>query len=283
MSTGQGSRLLLYLTQLAKIQDPKRRKLDTFIPVHIVEDEDEDRSALRTFVEEFGLEYKEIPIHAVMSMDLDSSLSDLSFDNDTELRQQYSDLLNSIKSMTTKENLKRILRTALLTIIARKTSCRLVFLGESNDRIAINIMADICRGRGATVPWSQLPVQMVAQNLVGFLRPLKELQGQEVPAYLRIIGMEIPFVSSNSKETIYGLTDSFISGLAVDFSATPSIVTRTVAKAQTEHTPVDSASLPFCRLCLCPILDSNDYCQPCSNIINEVPLLQTTKPQYMKK
>lgn len=274
MSTGLGSRLLLYLTQLTKIQDKNRRNMDTFIPVHIRETEEENTSELREFVEKMGLEYLEIPIDAVFS----KSLTKETLHSNEANKAKFNEVLADTKSATVKSDIIRILRQNLLAKIAQLYECKRIYLGETNDRMAINVMANICAGRGATVPWTQLPLQKLVScdNEVAIVRPLREAQAQEVPQYLKLAGIfpsKIP--DAPPKDTIYGLTSAFISGLAIDYTATPSIVTRTAAKVMTDTTPIDP-NAAHCKLCHCPILiePSEDRCESCKSLIDLVPLLE---------
>lgn len=266
MSTGLGSRLLLYLTQLAKIQDKNRKNMDTFIPVHVRESDEEDTTELRQFVEDMGLEYLEVPIDVIFSTTPMTSNQDC--------KAKLNELLNGTKSATVKSDLVRILRQNLLANIARSFECKRIYLGETNDRMAINVMADICAGRGATVPWSQLPVQHLNTE-VAIVRPLREAQAQEIPEYLKLAGIlpqKIP--EAPSKDTIYGLTSAFISGLAVDYTATPSIVTRTAAKVMTDATPIDPNAM-HCKLCQCPIVADTTACEACTSLMLQLPTLDS--------
>lgn len=274
MSTGLASRLLLYLTQLARIQDKNRKNMDTFIPVHVRESTDEDTTELRRFVKELGLELLEIPIDAVLSTEL--ARGELSKAANEESKTKFIHLQNNIKSPTVHSDIIRILRQNLLVIIARQLQCKRIYLGETNDRMAINVMANICAGRGATVPWTQLPVQQLScdGNEVAIVRPLREAQAQEIPEYLKLAGLlpeKIPHAPS--KDAIYGLTSAFISGLALEYTATPSIVSRTAAKVMTEATPIDP-NVAHCKLCRCPLFVDGS-CGSCRSLQDQVPLLST--------
>lgn len=264
MSNGSSSRLLLYFTQLSKIQDPNRRNMDLFFPVHIIEDEAEDTAELEKYIAELGLEYRGIPLHAVF---------DSESVGNSESKAALKNAMESAKNETMKYDLVRLMRRLLLTRIASKLDCKRIYVGETNDRMAINVMADVCAGRGATVPWSQLPVQPLGSTGISIVRPLREAQALEIPRFLELIGKSVDSRPAPNKQTIYGLTDSFMSGLALDFSATPSIVTRTAAKVQTEKTPLES--MVACKLCFCPLHQSSEMlCQPCIDIFREVPALQ---------
>ena len=228
------------------------------MPVHVKMSQDEDESDLVSFVKELGLELLIVPISASLGMDVD----------------RFNLLIESAKTPTAKSDLLRILRTRLLATIAKEQGCSKVYLGDTTDRMAINAMADVCAGRGSTIPWSQLPAQPVAAGMMEFVRPLRDLQALEVPAYLEIIGRKAGFEDGSVKDTIYGLTDSFISGLAKDFAATPSIVTRTIAKIDTEQTSTDAKESSICALCWSPIAGSKQICHPCEGLLQEVPSLE---------
>lgn len=237
--------------------------MDAFFPVHILEDASEDTSELRAFVKEMGLEYVEVPLHSVF--DIECSGND-------ETKAKLDGILASIKSFSVKEDLIAILRRRLLIQMSKKLQCKRIFLGETNDRMAINVMADVCAGRGATVPWFQLPLQLYGRGDIGTVRPLREAQALEVPEYLKLIGYSLPNPPEPAAQnTIYGLTDSFISNLAVEYTSTPSIVTRTAAKVNTEGTPLDPSIA--CSLCWCPVKAGQAQCLPCKDLLAQVPSL----------
>lgn len=276
MSTGQASRMLLYFTQLTRIQDQNRRNMDFFIPVHVVEDEGEGTSELEAFVKDMGLELIKVPLHAILNREL-SRCMDLQSLGTEETRRRLAEILSSAKTPSARADLTRILRTNLLTSLAKMHECKRIYLGDTNDRIAINVMADVCAGRGAMIPWTQMPVQHFTSLELGFVRPLREAQALEVPEYLKLIGKLPSFKPQENKSTIYGLTDAFISNLAVEYTATPSIVTRTAAKVETALTPRDPQH--HCSLCHGPVPLGVLICSPCQGLLKEVPLLQINELQ----
>jgi hypothetical protein len=244
--------------------------MDTFIPVHVVEDEGEDASGLESFVTGLGLELVKVPIHAIFDPELIRCKDIQSFGTEVT-RNRLAEILSSAKTPSARADLIRILRTNLLACLARKFECKRIYLGDTNDRIAINVMADVCAGRGAMIPWTQMPVQHFASLELGFVRPLREAQALEVPAYLKLIEKEPSCKHQEDRSIIYGLTDAFISNLAIEYTATPSIVTRTAAKVETAMTPRDP--LHHCNLCHGPVTEGVTTCNPCKGLLTEIPLL----------
>lgn len=244
--------------------------MDTFYPVHILEDENEDCSELDAFVSGLELELVKVPLHAIFDPELVQS-KDIRALGTTETRAKLESIFASAKTPSARSDLVRILRTNLLAIIAKRLECKRIYLGDTNDRIAINVMADVCAGRGAMVPWTQMPVQLFASAELGFVRPLREAQALEVPEYLKFIGMAPTHIPELDKSTIYGLTDSFITNLAVEYTATPSIVTRTAAKVETAWTSTDP--LHHCSLCHGPVSNDVTICGPCQGLLEDILLL----------
>jgi len=261
LSLGSASRLLLYFSQLTRLKDKNRKNMDTFFPVHIIEDDSEDCSELDSLCTELEMELIKIPLHAVF----DEQVSQVGFksDSDSKTKDTLHEFLKSAKSPSVRLDLIKILRRKLLCYLASIYECKRIFLGDSNDRMAINVMADVCAGRGAMVPWTQLPVQPISHPDIGFARPLRDIQTLEINEYLKLIGKYIPTSPEPDKASIYGLADFFISGLAQEYSATPSIVTRTAAKVETENTPMDVSR--SCDFCCGPIIEG-ELCHSCSEL-----------------
>lgn len=261
VSTGAASRLLVYLSQLGRLSFPNRRDLGAFVPVHIVEGDAEDTADLRALLEELGLlaAYREVPLHRIMS----AGLAEAGADD----RARLEALMRACPSDSRRHDLRRILRLVLLAHLAGDLGCSRLHLGDTSDRMAVNAIADVCAGRGAAVPWAQLPLQACRSAEV--VRPLRDVQALEVDAYLRLAGRAAAGrARAEPATTLYGLADAFLGGLAKDFSGTSSNVARTMAKVRTDLTPL--AAEASCRLCWCPLVGDASECAACTDLLADL-------------
>jgi hypothetical protein len=273
LSTGPASKLLLHMTQQTKNLEPKRQKLDAFIPVHIFDDDStaSDSSSLeelKIYVTSNDLVLISLPLSKVFekSIELKSNLQA----NPVRL----SHFLSSWKSASSQQSIRLLLRRLMLMRIAKDLNCTRVFLGDTGLRMAINTIADISEGRGMSLPWKSMLIQFspLFPN-IGIVRPLRDFQSNEVISYLALAKISCQqqqeSLRSSETSTIYGLTDKFVTGLAQDFTATPTNVTRTALKVTTEAS--SSANSNGCCLCLCPLTSETDsFCYACQHLVSEV-------------
>lgn len=272
LSTGPASKLLLHMTQQVKNLEPRRQKLDVFFPVHIFDDDTEEQDAasfeeFRKYVRANGLQLISLPLSKVFekSIELESNLQ--------PNPERLSSFLSAWKSATSQRSIRHLLRNLLLMRIAKSLNCTRIFLSDTSLRMAINTIADISEGRGMSLPWKSMLTQFspLFPN-IGIVRPLRDFQNHEVTSYLALANISCQQQHESPKpsetNTIYGLTDKFITGLAQDFTATPTNVTRTALKVTTEAS--SSVNTNGCRLCLCPLISETDsFCYACQNLVCE--------------
>ncbi|XP_030831670.1 LOW QUALITY PROTEIN: cytoplasmic tRNA 2-thiolation protein 2 [Strongylocentrotus purpuratus] len=174
-----------------------------------------------------------------------------------EASQRLQDILDSVKSLTAKEDLVKTLRHRLLADIAKQTGHTKVMLGDNGTNLASRVLSGMAQGRGVTVP---LEVGF-ADNREGdstFVRPLREFPSREVSLYNHLMGVEsvcIPTLTTKASQyaSINKLTDDFIHGLQVGFPSTVSTVLRTGEKLCMVSSSGDEGS---CIMCKAP-LDTN--------------------------
>ncbi|PJF16613.1 Cytoplasmic tRNA 2-thiolation protein 2 [Paramicrosporidium saccamoebae] len=246
--------LLLHLTQQARIQDPNRKNLDTYYFVHITRggDSAEKPEFVKNVFDSYGV--------AIESY----TLADCLYNGEPERLQQ---LLDACESDTLRVDLVRILTRVALVRIAQQRGIGKVYVGENCSRLAVDIMADTCTGRGVSLPWKYSLAQ--AYSDVSVIRPLRDLVNLEVNFYLDSIKNQCPMPRQSTMtkaDSIYGLTDNFITGLDLENSATVSTVVRTTAKIETCISRLED--LKPCALCMAPLPpnEGRPFCFGCHQI-----------------
>lgn len=138
-------------------------------------------------------------------------------EDDADGVEKLEKLFASCPQKTTKVDLRRILTRVALVLIAIKFECSKVYVGDSCSRLAVDIMADTCTGRGISLPWKLAPLQRYLDlgGKVSVVRPLREVVDLEVNYLLELIKDRYPIpemigiVDSTIKpESIYDLTNS---------------------------------------------------------------------------
>jgi len=296
LSSGSASRLLLHFSQMARLKTPQRPNLDEIHVAHILEPhetEEETRDFCDPYKEHLA-SYSVVPLSRVLGRKNEA--------------QKLNVLLQSCRTENSRECLLRILRFALLVKLADDLGCRLLYLGDTCSRMAVNIMVDTCEGRGMQLPWrfaqlqqiipfSKFTFLLILPLEVRIVRPLREIVDSEVKHYLQLKDPNWRHsnitLDESDPNTIYAATDStkfpdfifvgFVAELDAENSATVSTVTRTTAKIQTVIS--DLREWQPCALCLAPIdtTDKGLICHGCRTIIDDMDIgedLLSALPSY---
>lgn len=254
-------RLLLHFSQLARSRDPLRKKLDSFSVMSFAEDPVEQeliRSLVRAH-DGVGCHFLE--------------MRRLLFPGGGEA---LDGLLERCNGETARGELRRIMRTLAILLAARQLGCAKVYLGDTCDRLAVEVIHSTCMGRGETIPWMLAPCQPYELGLAGRIeicRPLRDLVDREVEQYLRLVGKEDgrPPTSPQSPGTrprsVHALSESFLRTMDADNSATVSTVVRTAAKLRTAA--AEDPTGP-CSICLAPVKMADgqeELCTGCRSLL----------------
>jgi len=173
----------------------------------------------------YGVEFYFIPLEQVFDIkDAESSLFSPSTNTEQETNlQKLKSLLQSIKTLTPKEDLIEKLRWRLIAHTTLKNGFKKIMRGDSGDRVAMRIMSSTTKGGGFMLPSE---VAFYDERFgISIAQPLKDSLLKEVSFYNRVNKIEeifIPSISTmvDSKKSINLLTEAFLNGLQVDFPST---------------------------------------------------------------
>ncbi|PVU94870.1 hypothetical protein BB559_002906 [Furculomyces boomerangus] len=169
-------------------------------------------------------------------------------------------LFEGIKSTTSKEYMLECIKHHLLLEAARENGCEVIAVGNSATRIAVKSILMTSEGRGFSLPFD-VGAESTLEEDVYIVRPLRSSLSKEIVYYNNLLGLEsvtIPTFSTkanaNSKIMSLGyLTENFISGLDLEYSATVPTVTSTVGKLKVN---ANATTNKKCLICLAPIGDN---------------------------
>lgn len=134
---------------------------------------------------------------------------------DAQLQLQAT--LRACRTPSARVDLRRILMQARLLQHAQSQNCTRIYVGDNCTRMAIDVMAETCAGRGGALPWKLATTQELAHGIC-VVRPLREVVEAEAVNYLGLIASEYNITTSPDApvadaatakpDSIYALTDS---------------------------------------------------------------------------
>ena len=240
ISGGPSSSAMLHLLRKELKSSSRKRTLDIEYGILIIDDFLND---MKKVVEKF-------PQCHVVSMA-----------NAFPTPEAMTSLFESMTSLSAKEAMLENLRCRLYEETARKYGYRVVLLGHSSTRAAVNLISGIAQGRGSSAALgicSRLPGDDVA-----FVRPMIEVSAKEIGYFNyinRVTTIAVPSLdfACQFKASIGRLTEAFLTALQADFPSTVNAVYRTGNKLLKE---TDDKVIATCILCGAPIeSDSEKVC-----------------------
>lgn len=202
---------------------------------------DDDNSYLHNnlqLLKYFGFETHYVDIsnaqqmHQLTDFDGASTVTTASAD----ARQKFRATLNSIKSLTSRQDFVQNLRENIVRDVAKQLNCKCAFMPVISAEIAATLLANVSLGRGSSVADDIAFCDSRQPNEVKLLRPIRTLLNIEVEAYARLnTDVVWPKKSSSylgrsgelANSSIQNLTKQFVDGLQESFASTVSTVCRT--------------------------------------------------------
>ncbi|KAG0125940.1 hypothetical protein HOY82DRAFT_587373 [Tuber indicum] len=177
-------------------------------------------------------------------------------------REKLKGLLGALPSPTSRMDLLQILRTRLITELARNYACEAVLWGDTTTRLAEKMLAETAKGRGFSVPWQTSDGD--SPYGVKFLYPLRDLLKKELLVY---VSLEVPtplrplcFGAAEEGEgkggyaavgkgiTIDELMTQYFEGIEGQYPSIVANVVRTAGKLVTEGGVVRIGRCKICGL-----------------------------------
>ncbi|XP_030376725.1 cytoplasmic tRNA 2-thiolation protein 2 [Scaptodrosophila lebanonensis] len=234
------------------------------------EQPDDDKS-LFAILQELRIRYIPFEFYVIQ---LGSSLNDLQKLDEYVPKYGTNELCSTLvklRSLTARQDYLHQQRKIFIASVAHKLNCGHVFEPSISTTLATQLLTAIALGRGGS---AALDVGLQDDRLhsgVKLLRPLKDLNEQEVQFYVDAQKLK-PFMSAQQYgvkcgkgASLQNLTHAFVANLQQNYASTVSTVFRTGDKiAQNQQLPQaltklelgksDAPSMPFvCVHCLSPL------------------------------
>ncbi|XP_048755383.2 cytoplasmic tRNA 2-thiolation protein 2-like isoform X1 [Ostrea edulis] len=189
-----------------------------------------------------------------------------------EAEEKLKVLLNSLKSVSAKEDLIKSLRQNILIDLARKEGYTKVMLGDCSTRLAVRLLTDIAQGRGAHVAMDTAFADTRCHEIT-LVRPIRDFSSKEVTLYNilnNVPSVFIPTITTKAPDSvsIEHLTEKFVTGLQAEYPSTTSNIMRTGEKLHTEKKKDNENQ---CTICQAPL----DTDVPLSSALGAVQFSET--------
>ncbi|KAH8412289.1 hypothetical protein KR009_001019 [Drosophila setifemur] len=157
---------------------------------------------------------------------------------------ELSNTLHQIRSLTARQDYLQQQRKNVVASVAQQLQCTHVFEPSISVDLATQLLTAIALGRGGS---AALDVALLDDRLAGevkLLRPLKDLNEQEVQFYVHAQRLN-PLISRNSRygqergetASLQNLTSAFVANLQQNYASTVSTVFRTGDKISAMPNP----------------------------------------------
>ncbi|XP_064549134.1 cytoplasmic tRNA 2-thiolation protein 2 [Drosophila montana] len=158
---------------------------------------------------------------------------------------------NKLRSLTARQDYVRQQRKRLISAVAIQLQCTHVFEPSISTSLAAQLLTSVALGRGGSVALDVALLDDRLQGGVSLLRPLKDLNEQEVQFYINAQQLQ-PFQSDDpsrlSDASLQNLTSAFVVNLQLNYVSTVSTVFRTGNKIAAKRQPI--VEVPStCALC----------------------------------
>ncbi|KAL4890261.1 hypothetical protein BDV59DRAFT_185144 [Aspergillus ambiguus] len=159
----------------------------------------------------------------------------------------------SISTATSRTDVDTTLMTRLIVAFAQKLNCYGIVWGDTNGRLAAKALANVAKGRGASVTW-QVADGMSPWGLE-FIFPLRELFRVEVQPYAgltpelaRIVIPDEPPLENTLTKNL-SIDELMMRYVQTQGEKYPGIMTNVTKTANKLQSPKNTADIPQCALC----------------------------------
>lgn len=176
---------------------------------------------------------------------------------DTNIKS-YSELLHQAKDKTTREDLSIIVHEDITIKTAIDNKCSIILKSDSMTRMAVTILSDTIRGRGAEIP------RHCDNKYIGtfeMMHPLSDILNSEIKTYIKILGIDklspslsVENVNSNlstKSKTVNDMISEYFQTLEIEYPETVSTVVKIGGKLSNNDENI--ANLHRCEICKFPI------------------------------
>ncbi|XP_053674511.1 cytoplasmic tRNA 2-thiolation protein 2 [Anopheles nili] len=174
----------------------------------------------------------------------DGMFSPIDFEQD---ERRLMDVLNAVRSVTSKQDLLEQVRKQTYRAIAKTLNCSYVFLSDIGIDLAKTLLSNVALGRGCSL--SQDVAFCDDRDDIKLLRPIRDLNPDEIDNYIRFCETKLDFLPPEKffqdKPSLQNLTAKFIDNLQQSFPSTVFTVFRTGDKLDVPK-PSSNTTCYFC-------------------------------------
>lgn len=217
-----------------------------------------------------GVEFISIDVNSFVS---DNEIENLKLDlqnfqtymvknstNSNEIKT-YEELLLQLTDKSTREDIKNIIHKDLIIKTAKDKSCSIVLEPNSMTKMAVDILSDTIRGRGAEIPIKSTDKYIGSLEI---LNPLRDVLNSEIKIYsdVRKLNELSPILKLNStisdvstkNKTVDEMVTEYFDTLEVEYPETVSTVVKIGAKLTNPINSDDDKNREnCCEICKVPI------------------------------
>eukprot|EP01114_Cavostelium_apophysatum_P007037 TRINITY_DN1871_c0_g3_i1.p2 TRINITY_DN1871_c0_g3~~TRINITY_DN1871_c0_g3_i1.p2 ORF type:complete len:443 (+),score=113.31 TRINITY_DN1871_c0_g3_i1:224-1552(+) len=265
-SGGHASRALL---QVIEDSIAERESKDTFIKISVVHiddssvyghSEDERRTKnqkVREVVASYNYPCTILPLEAIFSIKNDEDIKSLTNSASRESgfgthTAELKKLFDVTKTNSSKEDILSQLLQRMLCYAAESLGFEKVILGTTGSRMATQLIASTCKGRGFSLSEQMATFDKRSDGgRISFIRPMRELLAKDIAIFNRFKNLEPVVVTaldtkSNPKFSIDHLAEAFLEGLQSDFPHTTHTLLRSGGKLTQ---PPSASNSRRCAMC----------------------------------
>lgn len=169
----------------------------------------------------------------------------------------YKDLLAQVVDNSTREDIAAVIREDLIIQTAVENKCSIIVKSHSMTTLAIDILSDTIRGRGAEIPRKSDDIYIGNFEI---LHPLRDVLNSETRMYTKVMKLDAlsPVLQetisisdkSTKNKTVYDMVSEYFMTLEVDY---PDVVSTVVKIGAKLANPGPETVKFHCEMCKNPI------------------------------
>ncbi len=215
--------------------------------------------------------------------DLEDALSLLGLKRNRQTGDQdfYTTILSTTSSSTSRADLRELLLKRMLVALARQHNCDSILWGHSDSRLAAQALADVAKGRGASLPGAL--VDGSSPEGIKSNYPVRDLFKAELDLYVATLSPALqPLRSLTETEPVVSIRNTSIDSLLTSYITSqgekyPSIMANVVRTASKLQVPIHKITSSYCTVCRCA-MDLEDeagvLCYGCNRMKQDIKFLE---------
>ncbi|EEA26233.1 Cytoplasmic tRNA 2-thiolation protein 2 [Talaromyces marneffei ATCC 18224] len=214
--------------------------------------------------------YTMIPLHRIFEYDatINDTLRDFGFvgENFGSDKERLDAFRASMSTTTARDDIDNLLLVRLIVAFAKNNDCRGILWGDSDSRLAAKTLANVAKGRGASLTWQVC--DGVSPWGLHFSFPLRELYKFELEIYVKQIpelasiiipDLQVQENEANRNLSIDNLMNLYVKTQGEKYPGVMANVVRTANKLR----PTSNTEAVKCSLCAAPVDQTATLCYAC--------------------